>query len=421
MLHILTEDGNRELKHRFFPLGKNIRQHLQNTLDGYEGDRTINGFKRLNNILSMENGIAYNEMKRLKNFFDNYQGTPNSIEYILNGGEPMRLWINATLNRATKGVEDFKTAKKEAGIPNAYIRPHEKDRQNKTSKPTTAKIQVKNAAKDVNNNTSVKYESILRENINDEHPFYDCLTDYGCEYVLSEFERNPNGKENWGNRIDPNMYAKALGEFTTYGELYRFPKDKIHQWMGIIMRNTAILYANTQLAGHSSYCDVDPDFMEEFLLRNLGERFVSYQNTMDITVLNENGEEENTDYMEVLDDLGLFEWMKAPDGSDAWSDYGIQPIMNLIAEYNQNKTAEETLVIVNKILDIYHARGDLASLFVNGGSSALTRVTFRPNESKKRIICITEKQMRDIYNKACRQAGAKLVEGRGYEPCEARR
>ncbi len=162
MLHILTEDGNRELKHRFFPLGDNIRKHLLNTLCNYDGDKTIDGYKRLNNILSMENGIAYNEMKRLKNFFDNYQGTPDSVEYILNGGDQMRLWVNATLSRATRGVKDFKEAQKEAGINNAYISPHEKDRQTSTGKPTVAKLQTQNAAKDIKTNSSIKYEGKKR-------------------------------------------------------------------------------------------------------------------------------------------------------------------------------------------------------------------------------------------------------------------
>ena len=159
MLHFLNEGGNAELKHRFFPLGINIRKHLQRTLNNYNGDKDVDGYKRLVNILSMENGIAYNEMKRIKNFFDNFQGSQDSIEFILNGGQPMMLWVNATLNRATQTIKDFKAAKKAAGIKNAYIRPHEKDRQNKTKEPTTAKFQTKNAAKDIDSNNAIKYES----------------------------------------------------------------------------------------------------------------------------------------------------------------------------------------------------------------------------------------------------------------------
>ena len=139
MLHLLIEDGNKELKTRCFPLGKGIKKHLLKTLDNYTGDKTIDGYKRLTNILSMENGIAYSEMKRLKNFFDNYNGSPQSMEYILNGGDEMKTWVNNTLNTATQAVHDYKQAKKDVGMSNAFIKPHEKDRQTKkTNKLTQA-------------------------------------------------------------------------------------------------------------------------------------------------------------------------------------------------------------------------------------------------------------------------------------------
>ena len=158
MLHIITE--NNELKNRKFPIPDGVRKYLQKTLDNYNGDKTIDGYKRLNNILSM-NGIAYNEMKRLKNFFDNYQGTDKSAEFILNGGEPMKNWVNNTLYTATKAVHDFKQAKKDAGINNAFIKHHSKDRQNKRkNKPTVAKFDTKNTNRKLLDGNSLKYESV---------------------------------------------------------------------------------------------------------------------------------------------------------------------------------------------------------------------------------------------------------------------
>lgn len=163
MVYFLFEDGNSELKGKFFPLGRGIRKHLENILRNYNGDKAVEGYKRLNNILSMENGITYEEMKRIKNFFDNFQGDTNSPEYILNGGQPMALWVTNTLNTATKGIKDFKQTKKDAGFKNAFIRPHEKDRQNSPGKVTQAKIQTTNVNRNIANNTSIKYESKTRE------------------------------------------------------------------------------------------------------------------------------------------------------------------------------------------------------------------------------------------------------------------
>lgn len=161
MIHILNE-GNKELKHRVFPLGKGIKKHLIATLKNYEGNKTVDGYKRLNNILSMDNGISYNEMKRIKNFFDNYQGTDKSVEFILNGGEPMKLWVNNTLNTATKSIHDFKQAKKDSGINNAFIKTHEKDRQVKTkNKPTQVKFKTNDINNNLSDNNLLKFENNL--------------------------------------------------------------------------------------------------------------------------------------------------------------------------------------------------------------------------------------------------------------------
>lgn len=157
MLHFLTE--NKELKNRRFPIPDGVRKFLQKTLDNYHGDKTVDGYKRLNNILSMKS-IAYNEMKRIKNFFDNYIGSDKSTEFILNGGEPIKNWINNTLYTATKAIEDFKRAKKDAGINNAYIKPHTKNRQNKKkNKPTQVKFNTKNINRKMLDGNTLRYEN----------------------------------------------------------------------------------------------------------------------------------------------------------------------------------------------------------------------------------------------------------------------
>ena len=166
MLHIITE--NNELKHRVFPLPDGVRKFLQNTLDNYKGDKTVDGYKRLNNILNMQT-ISYHELKRIKNFFDHYNGSDKSAEYILNGGEPMKTWVNNTLYTATKAIHDFKQAKKDAGISNAFIKSHSKDRQNKKkNKPTQVKFNNNNVNKNILNATSMKYENIIRESVDND-------------------------------------------------------------------------------------------------------------------------------------------------------------------------------------------------------------------------------------------------------------
>lgn len=158
MLHLILEDGNSQLKNRKFSLGKGIKKHLQKTLQNYTGDKTIDGYKRLNNLLNMD-GIEYNEMKRLKNFFDNYQGTVDNPTYILNGGDAMKNWVNNTLNSATTAIRDIKRDKKDMGIENAFIKKHTKNREIKPNKPSQTIFQTKNSGQKLDNNNNIKYES----------------------------------------------------------------------------------------------------------------------------------------------------------------------------------------------------------------------------------------------------------------------
>lgn len=467
MIHILTE--NNELKNRIFPLPDGVRKILQNTLNNYKGDKTIDGYKRLNNILSMK-VISYHELKRVKNFFDHYNGTNKSAEYILNGGDPMKTWVNNTLYTATKAIHDFKQAKKDAGISNAFIKHHSKDRRNKKkNKPT----QVAFATKDVNrkmiDGNSMKYEGMIRESINLEEYEYD----YGVSYVLDSFlHADKDSKENWGVLINPSMYQKALNEFMRFGKFVSFPTRYIYQWMGIIVKNTCILYANTQLAGHTSMYPYDE--VEEFVMTYLGDKYYDmshdelyiklsekdflhicgnngiyinesngihkdgqydlFMNQEEVDQYDKEKEEYDklkiyrkykemadeyssqmtnrygihTDKIDVnikdktiyritgisdfLDKIGLYDWMQMPDGSDAWSDYGLKPITDLINQYNDDMSPEEVIVLINKILDIYHQRGDLSSIFITGGLKSLNKISGTMSETKRRMIVISSKQ-----------------------------
>lgn len=152
MLHFINE-GNQVLDNRGFPIPDTVRKHLQNTLDNYDGDKTIEGYKRLNNLLSMEL-ISYHELKRLKNFFDHYNGTDKSSEYILNGGDEMKMWVYNTLNTATKSTKVNK--KLMPAKPN-----DNKDRQTKPKKPTSPKTQMDDFLK---NESVVRKIIVISEN-----------------------------------------------------------------------------------------------------------------------------------------------------------------------------------------------------------------------------------------------------------------
>jgi hypothetical protein len=57
------------------------------------------------------------------------------------------------------------------------------------------------------------------------------------------------------------------------------------------------------------------------------------------------------------------------------SDYGLKPLQELVEELYKQKTPEQRLVTVDKMLNVVHMRSDLASWFVEGGSSALSSLS----------------------------------------------
>lgn len=157
MRYSINEE-NSELRHRRFPLTDGIRKHLMSIMSSYDGDKTTVGYKRLNNLLSNEDGISYRDMKRIKNFFDNYVGTDNSDEYRLNGGDAMKWWVNNTLNTARAAIFNYKQAKKDAGISNAFRKTHQKERQIRKNKATHAKFDVSN--RKMMSNKTIRYECV---------------------------------------------------------------------------------------------------------------------------------------------------------------------------------------------------------------------------------------------------------------------
>lgn len=222
------------------------------------------------------------------------------------------------------------------------------------------------------------------------HKYIEYIEDYDNYYVINDFlsdKDDGKNRQSWTPLIPADSYRKAIEEFVKYGRFMRFPTKLIYQWMGIIMKNTAILRANTDWAGHSMLFPYD-EFIDVFFPDENDERRDEYYGDFSAC-------------SDFLNELGLYDWMIMPDGSDAWSDYGIEPIENLIFTYDSSMSPEKVIVLLNKILDVIHARGDIASIFIEGGNKTLSSVSNGMTESKKRKrIKITESQLQEyILNK----------------------
>lgn len=231
-------------------------------------------------------------------------------------------------------------------------------------------------------------KNIIREG-QDYCAFYDYLDEYSPGYIFQMYD----DKERLFNLINPSMYKQALSEFMKYGEFVKFPTRYIYQWMAIIMANTAKIHSITAIAGHSEW-GAEDEFIDHYFMgdSDLWDEYKQehYSKTYD-----------DYDCMcEYLDNNGFYDWTKLPDGSDAWSDYGLQPLAEICQEYNENMSPEEVIVLINRALDVTHQRGDLASAFIVGGSKTLSEISNGNNITESEIMkkIINENFKVDIFN-----------------------
>lgn len=205
----------------------------------------------------------------------------------------------------------------------------------------------------------------IADGLNEEKDYYDFF-DIQLEAVsdlLFEFlndKKKGITRKKW-RLIPPEQYKNALIEFVRYGEFVRFPSKYIEQWCEIIVKNTLSIFAGTELCGHSSDFPYD-DFLYAIGIDKDNDNYDYFM-----------GNYENC--FKYLDDIGFYDWNILPDGSSNLSDYGLEPLYKLLQELEEQVTPEEKIVTINKILDVYHQRGDLVSAFIEGGSKSLRQIS----------------------------------------------
>jgi len=118
--------ANKSLQGKCIKVDEDVKNHLLKIYNAYKGDKTTEGYGRLKNLCDSDE-ISYEQLKRIKNFFDNFSGERNGTPYLLNGGTRMRDWVNISLNDLRMDIEGKKKAMSSVGMPNQYIKTHNKD------------------------------------------------------------------------------------------------------------------------------------------------------------------------------------------------------------------------------------------------------------------------------------------------------
>ena len=117
---------NKDLYNRKVKLPESLKNHLKKSFEMVEGDSNTEGYNRNKEL--RETGImGYPVLKRVKNWFDSYQGDGKDAPYILNGGDRMHKWCNHVLDHWRNTLESGKQIKMDTGMSNQFIKNHEKD------------------------------------------------------------------------------------------------------------------------------------------------------------------------------------------------------------------------------------------------------------------------------------------------------
>lgn len=93
---------NSKLYNKTIELPKEVKEYLQTCFDHIpNSDSNMEGHNR-NQELRDSGYVTYQQLGRMKNWFDNYDGDGTDAPYILNGADYMRNWVESTIQDLRK-------------------------------------------------------------------------------------------------------------------------------------------------------------------------------------------------------------------------------------------------------------------------------------------------------------------------------
>lgn len=126
---------NKDLYGNRIELPEDVVGYLKQCYDAVpDANDKIEGYRR-NQELRDSGFVTYQQLKRMKNFFDNHNSDNKDKPFILNGGHFVKNWVNQTLSSMRNNVSLSKDIKSTV-LPNQYIQPHEKNDIKNMNRPS---------------------------------------------------------------------------------------------------------------------------------------------------------------------------------------------------------------------------------------------------------------------------------------------
>ena len=102
---------NKELYGQVVVLPKELIKYLQQCFDQVpNSDTTVEGHKR--NIFLRDKGqVTFQQLERIQNWFNYYNGKKEDAPFILNGGDYMSNWVTSTIDSMRNGTHTHQAVK----------------------------------------------------------------------------------------------------------------------------------------------------------------------------------------------------------------------------------------------------------------------------------------------------------------------
>jgi hypothetical protein len=117
---------NSNLYNRKAKLPDDLVKHLKKCFSSVSADSNTEGYNR-NEEITKSGVVTYQQLKRIKSWFDGYGGKKEDAPFILNGGDRMKNWCDEVLNTWRNNVEGGKKIKSDTGMQNQFLDTHEKN------------------------------------------------------------------------------------------------------------------------------------------------------------------------------------------------------------------------------------------------------------------------------------------------------
>lgn len=117
---------NSNLYDRKAKLPSDLIKHLKQCFSSVNADTNTEGYNR-NEEITKSGIVTYQQIKRIKNWFDKYSGNKKDAPFILNGGDRMKNWCDEVLRLWRDGDSSSKKHKSDAGMQNQYLDSSEKN------------------------------------------------------------------------------------------------------------------------------------------------------------------------------------------------------------------------------------------------------------------------------------------------------